>query len=139
MIRVKGVAWHRLVVTEAAPVTVGRSPEEPGGVGIGLALDERGLRWVSRSHVRLELHGSALQVTDTSTNGTTVLLRTGPVESVRRAPLVRGEGTTLGEWDTVELYEGVELARADRAAGPIAGAPTNSVMADAPTQAIRLS
>ncbi|TMM36414.1 MAG: FHA domain-containing protein [Actinobacteria bacterium] len=139
VIRVKGVAWHRLVVTEAAPVTVGRSPEEPGGVGIGLALDERGLRWVSRSHVRLELHGSALQVTDTSTNGTTVLLRTGPVESVRRAPLVRGEGTTLGEWDTVELYEGVELARADRAAGPIAGAPTNSVMADAPTQAIRLS
>ena len=139
VVRVKGVAWHRFVVTEGAAVTVGRSPDEAGGVGIGLALDERGLRWVSRSHVRLELHGNKLQVTDTSTNGTSVLLRTGPAESVRRAPLVRGEGTTLGEWDSVELYEGVELARADRAAGPVAGAPTNSVMSEAPTQAIRLS
>jgi hypothetical protein len=137
VVRVKGVAWHRFMVTEAAPVTVGRSPEEPGGVGIGLTLDERGLRWVSRSHVRMQLRGTALQVTDTSTNGTSVLMRTGPAESVRRAQLIRGEGTTLGEWDTVELYEGVELARADRAAGPVTGAPTNSVMADAPTQAIR--
>src|SRR5205814_5818770 len=121
------------------PVTVGRSPDEPGGVGIGLALDERGLRWVSRSHVRLELQGTMLQVADTSTNGTTVLLRSGPAESVRRAPLVHGEGTSLGEWDAVELYGGVELARADRAAGPVTGAPTNSVMSEAPTQAIRLS
>jgi len=138
VVRVKDVAWHRFVVTEAAPVTVGRSPEEPDGVGIGLTLDERGLCWVSRSHVRLELRGTTLQVTDTSTNGTTVIKRTGPVESVRRAPLARGEVTTLGEWDIVELYEGVELARANRATGPVAGAPTNSVMADAPTQAIRL-
>ncbi|OLB74936.1 MAG: hypothetical protein AUI14_22375 [Actinobacteria bacterium 13_2_20CM_2_71_6] len=137
-IRVKGVAWHRFVVSEAAPVTVGRAPEEPGGIGIGLTLDERGLRWVSRSHVRFELRGNALQATDTSTNGTTVLLRTGPAEGVRRSSLIRGEGTTVGEWDTVELYEGIELGRADRAAGPVSGAPTNSVMAEAPTQSIRL-
>jgi hypothetical protein len=127
------------VVTEAAPVTVGRSPDEPGGVGIGLALDERGLRWVSRSHVRFELRGAALQAVDTSTNGTSVLLRTGPAEAVRRAPLTRGESSTIGEWDTVELYEGIELGRADRGAGPVAGAPTNSVMTEAPTQSIRLS
>jgi hypothetical protein len=126
------------VVTEAAPVSVGRSPEEPGGIGIGLALDERGLRWVSRSHVRFELRGTALQATDTSTNGTGVLLRTGPGEGLRRAQLTRGEGTALGDWDTVELYEGVELGRADRAAGPVPGAPTNSVMTEAPTQAMRL-
>jgi hypothetical protein len=138
-VRVKGVTWHRFVVTEAAPVTVGRSPDEPGGVGIGLALDERGLRWVSRSHVRFELRGTALQAVDTSTNGTTVLQRTGPAEAVRRVPLNRGDGGTLGEWDTVELYEGIELGRADRGAGPVAGAPTVSVMTEAPTQSIRLS
>jgi hypothetical protein len=136
--RVGGVVWHRFLVTEATPVAVGRAPEERGGVGIGLALDERGLRWVSRSHARFELRGNALQVTDTSTNGTTVLLRGGPGEPPRRAPLTRGEGSTLGEWDTVELYEGVELGRADRTDGPVAGAPTISVMSDAPTQAIRL-
>jgi len=139
VVRVKGVAWHRFVVTEAAPVAVGRAPDEPGGVGIGLALDEQGLRWVSRSHVRFDLRGTALQVTDTSTNGTSVLVRSGPAESARRAQLNRGEGTTLGDWDAVELYEDVELGRADRAAGPVAGAPTNSVMTEAPTQAMRLS
>jgi hypothetical protein len=138
VVRVKGVAWHRFVVTEAAPVAVGRSPEEPDGVGIGLTLDERGLRWVSRSHVRFELRGTTLRVTDTSTNGTSVLMRAGPAEAVRRSKLTRSEGTTLGEWDTVELYEGVELGRADRMAGPVPGAPTNPVMAEAPTQSIRL-
>src|SRR5581483_10134490 len=56
-VRVSGLAWHRFTLTEAAPVVVGRAPEEPGGVPVGLALDERGLRWVSRSHVRLELRG----------------------------------------------------------------------------------
>jgi hypothetical protein len=139
VVRVKGVAWHRFVVTEATPVTVGRSPEEPGGVGIGLTLDERGLRWVSRSHVRFELRGTALRAIDTSTNGTTVLQRGGPADGVRRAQLNRGEGSTVGEWDTVELYEGIELGRADRTAGPVAGAPTNSVMTEAPTQSMRLS
>ncbi len=138
-VRVGGVSWHRFPVTEAAPVTVGRAPEDPDGVGVGLALDERGLRWVSRSHVRFELRGHTVQVVDTSTNGTTVLLRKAPGDTPRRAPLGHGEGTTLGEWDTVELYEGVELGRADRTAGPVAGAPTVSVMAEAPTQSIRLS
>ena len=52
--------------------------------------------------------------------------------------LGRGETAQLGEWDTVELYESVELGRADRSSGPVAGAQTGSVMADAPTQSIRL-
>jgi hypothetical protein len=137
--RVDGVVWHRFLLAEGAPVPVGRAPEDPDGVTIGLALDERGLRWVSRSHVRFELRGHTVHVIDTSTNGTTVLLRPGPVEQPRRTPLGRGEGTTLTEWDTVELYEGIELGRADRSAGPVAGAQTGSVMADAPTQAIRLN
>jgi len=138
-VRVKGVSWHRFVVTEADPVVVGRAPEEEDGVGIGLALDEPGLRWVSRSHARFELRGHTVQVTDLSTNGTSVLLRTGPGEPPRRAPLNRGEAASVGEWDTVELYDGVELGRADRNAGPVPGAPTASVMAEAPTQAMRLS
>jgi hypothetical protein len=138
-VRVKGVAWHRFVVTEADPVVVGRAPEEEDGVGIGLALDEQGLRWVSRSHVRFELRGHTVQAVDLSTNGTGVLRRTGPGEQPRRSPLNRGEAAQVNEWDTVELYEGVEVGRADRGAGPVAGAPTNSVMTEAPTQAMRLS
>ncbi len=138
--RVDGMVWHRFQVTEAEPVPVGRAPEEHNGVGLGLALDDRGLRWVSRSHLRFELRGHTLQVIDTSTNGSTVLLRTGPADPPRRAPLNRGEVAPLTEWDTVELYEGVELGRADRASGPVSGAPsTGSVMAEAPTQSIRLS
>lgn len=138
--RVDGMVWHRFQVTEAEPVPVGRAPEEHNGVGLGLALDDRGLRWVSRSHLRFELRGHTLQVIDTSTNGSTVLLRTGPADAPRRAPLNRGEVAPLTEWDTVELYEGVELGRADRASGPVTGAPsTGSVMAEAPTQSIRLS
>jgi hypothetical protein len=138
-VRVQGVAWHRFVVTEADPVVVGRAPEEEDGVGIGLALNEQGLRWVSRSHVRFELHGSTVHATDLSTNGTSVLRRNGPGEPPRRAPLQRGESASVGEWDTVELYEGIELGRADRSAGPIPGVSTASVMAEAPTQSIRLS
>jgi len=137
-VRVKGVSWHRFVVTEADPVVVGRAPEEEDGVGIGLALDEQGLRWVSRSHVLVELRGNTVQATDTSTNGTSILVRSGPGEPPRRVPLNRGEPAPVGEWDTVELYDGIELGRADRSAGPVAGAPTASVMAEAPTQSIRL-
>jgi len=138
VVRVNGVAWHRFVVSEAAPVTVGRSPDEPGGVGIGFALDERGLRWVSRSHARFELQGHRLQVVDNSTNGTTVLRRTGPGGPPRRESLNRGDSGGIGQWDTVELYEGIEVGRADRGAGPVKGATTASVMAEAPTQSIRL-
>ena len=138
-VRVSGVSWHRFVVTEAGPVTVGRAPDEPGGVGLGLALDERGLRWVSRSHLRFELRGNVVQAVDTSTNGTTMLRRKGPGEPPQRVKLGHGEANQLGEWDTVELYEGIELGRADRAAGPVADAPTPSVMTEAPTRAIRLN
>jgi hypothetical protein len=137
-VRVKGVAWHRFVVTEADPVVIGRAPEEEDGVGIGLALDEQGLRWVSRSHVRMELRGHSVQAVDTSTNGTSALVRSGPAEPPRRVPLNRGEAAPLGEWDTVELYDGIELGRVARAAGSVAGAPTASVMAEAPTQSMRL-
>lgn len=137
-VRIAGLTWHRFRVSEAEPVVVGRAPEEPGGVAVGLALDDRGLRWVSRSHVRLELRGHRLQVTDISTNGSTLLRRSGPDDEAQRVPLRHGETQPIGEWDTVELFEGVELARAIRSPGPPAGAPAASVLTDAPTQAIRL-
>jgi hypothetical protein len=138
-VRIGGLAWHRFAVTEAEPVVIGRAPEEPDGVTIGLALDERGLRWISRSHVRLELRGHRLQVTDISTNGTVLLRRTGPGDEPQRSPLRHGESAPVGEWDSVELFEGVELARAIRSVGPPPGSPTVSVLTEAPTQAIRLS
>jgi hypothetical protein len=138
-VRVGGVVWHRFLVSEAAPAQVGRAPEDPNGISVGMALDERGLRWVSRSHVRFDLRGHTLAVTDTSTNGTTVLLRSGPNEEPHVTKITRGDTAPISEWDTVELYEGVELGRADRSAGPAAGVHTISVMADAPTQSIRLA
>ncbi|HKT06180.1 MAG TPA: FHA domain-containing protein, partial [Rugosimonospora sp.] len=138
-VRVSGLAWHRFALTEAEPLVVGRAPEEAGGIPIGLALDERGLRWVSRSHVRVELRGHRLQVTDISTNGTTLLQRSGPGEEPQRTALRNGETAPIGEWDTVEIFEGVELARAIRSAGPPPGSPTTSVLTEAPTQAIRLN
>jgi hypothetical protein len=137
-VRIAGLVWHRFTVSEAEPVVVGRAPEEPDSVTIGLALDERGLRWVSRSHVRLELRGHRLQATDISTNGTTMLQRSAPGEEAQRVPLRQGESAPVGEWDTIEVFEGVELARSIRSAGPPPGAPTASVLTEAPTQAIRL-
>jgi hypothetical protein len=136
-VRVNGATWHRFTLSEATPLVVGRAPEEPDSVIIGLALDERGLRWVSRAHVRLELRGHVLHARDISTNGTVLLQRNGPGEEPRRLPLSRGESAPVGEWDTLELYEDVELGRSIRSGGPQQGAPSSSVMAEAPTQAIR--
>lgn len=116
------------------PVVVGRSPDDPGGIRLGELLDDEAVQWVSRNHVRLELVDGGVVVTDTSTNGTVVYGAGGPAESVT---LTRGQQRMLGERETVQLHEGVELSRADRphaTEGP-AEAP---VMAEAPTMAIRL-
>ena len=67
-VRIDGTIRARFVVREGAPVTVGRSPGE--GVSLGQWLDEEALRWISRSHLWLDVRGSALVVTDTSTNCT---------------------------------------------------------------------
>ncbi len=137
-VRVKGIVWHRFSVSEAAPTVVGRSPDGDG-VGVGMALDERGLRWVSRNHVRFELRGATLTVTDVSTNGTVVLTRSGPDDRGQPANLGRGDSAPVSEWSVVRLYEDLEIGFATRSAGPPADGPAGSVMAEAPTQAIRLS
>jgi len=131
-VRVGGAVRGRFVVRPAAPVVVGRSPGAgPASVvALGPLLGEEAMRWISRSHLRLELPGEALVVTDTSTNGTSVWTPAGPV------PLRTGQTYELGEDDVVELYQGVELGRPTRFHG--GAAQPASVMADAPTVSIRL-
>ncbi|MGA8112124.1 MAG: FHA domain-containing protein, partial [Actinocatenispora sp.] len=115
------------------PVVVGRSPDDPGGIRLGELLDDEAVQWVSRNHVRLELVNGALVVTDTSTNGTVVR----GADPGSELTLTRGQQRVLGDREVVQLHEGVELARADRAR--LADAPTEApVMAEAPTIAIRL-
>jgi hypothetical protein len=132
-VRVDGAVRGRFAVREAAPVVVGRSPaaDGPGAVvALGPLLGEEALRWISRNHLRLELRGDALVVTDTSTNGTTVRTPAGSV------PLTAGRAYGLSNDDVIELYQGVELGRPTRFHG--GAAQPSSVMADAPTVAIRL-
>lgn len=142
-VRVDGAVRGRFVVREAAPVAVGRSPGPAAvvppappapatgaAVELGPLLSETALRWVSRSHLYLELRGDALVVTDTSTNGTSIRTPAGAV------PLASGQSYGLGDDDVIELYQGVELGRPTRFYGGTA-APA-SVMAEAPTVSIRL-
>jgi hypothetical protein len=136
--RVGGVVVERFVVSAGRPVIVGRSPDDRDGVVLGPYLDEKAARWVSRTHLRLELHGEELAVTDLSTNGTVVLSRTGPGSGARPVGLPRERPQTLGEWDLIQLHQGVEVGRADRSGGPAAPGQPESVMGEAPTIAMRL-
>ena len=119
---------------------IDRAPEEISrGITIGNWLSDESTRRVSRNHVRLELRDGMILVTDVSTNGAAVLARTGSSVPPREVDLHRGEPKAMGEWDEVELYPEVTVGRADRPPSTVAkgGAP-NSVMADAPTIALRL-
>jgi hypothetical protein len=132
-VRVDGAVRGRFAVREAAPVVVGRAPAAPESgavVTLGPLLRGEALRWISRSHLRLELRGDALVVTDTSTNGTVVRSPAGPV------PLAPGQAYGLGNDDVIELYQGVELGRPTRFHG--GAAQPRSVMAEAPTVSLRL-
>lgn len=127
-----GAERGRFGVGADRPTTVGRSPDGPDGIRLGELLDEDALQWVSRSHIQLEMRGNAVQVTDGSTNGTTVLVGGPHGEAVR---LHRGEQRVLGDDDVVQLYRGVEVVRADRRREqPDEAVP---VMAEAPTIAIK--
>ncbi|WP_432977390.1 FHA domain-containing protein [Dactylosporangium sp. CA-233914] len=138
-VRINGAVRARFPVTAARAVVVGRAPEDPAGITIGNWLDDESSRRVSRNHLRFELRDGMLLVTDVSTNGAAVLARTGPTATPREVELNRGEPAAMGEWDEVEIYPEITVGRADRppADAPTGGAP-NSVMADAPTIALRL-
>jgi hypothetical protein len=136
--RVGGVARERFVVAEGRPVVVGRAPDDRDAVVLGPYLDEEAVRRVSRNHLRLELRGGDMLVTDVSTNGTVVLSRSGPRDAPRPVGLSLDRAHPLGEWDLVQLHQGVEVCRADRQSAPAGMGQQQSVMGDAPTMAMRL-
>ncbi len=135
--RVEGLVRERFVVTTEAPMLIGRAPEA-GGVAVGPYLDEAGIRWISRTHARLELRDGVVTITDSSTNGTTIVTRTGPAANPGHVKLNSGQSHNLGEWDIIRLYQGVEIARADRLPARSPAVTPDSVMADAPTMALRM-
>jgi hypothetical protein len=137
---VDGLGRRHFAVAHGKAVVVGRSPDDPGDVQIGQWLEGAAKSWISRNHVRLELRDRAMAVTDISTNGTTLLTRSGPDAAPERIRLVRNEPRLLGEWDTVELYTGVEVCRSAPPLPDEAGPEVEpmSVLADAPTVALRL-
>jgi hypothetical protein len=126
---------QRLVVRGGVPVQVGRAEDPEAVVSVARWLHRAAAQWVSPVHLRLEARDDGLVVTDLSTNGTVVWQRSGPDDPGTTRQL-RRESYPLGEWDSVELYTGVELVRGDRrrtaTAGPDGPA---SVLVDAPTAA----
>ncbi len=133
---VDGVVRDRFVVRMGWPLVVGRSPDDADGIEIGAHLSGDAASMISRNHVRLELREGVLYAIDLSTNGTMVRSRTSPYATADLLHLAGGPPYPLKPWDSVELYEGVLIARADRNLGRSAGAP-GSVMGDAPTITMR--
>lgn len=126
---------RRLVVRAGEPVQVGRAEDDPDVVSVAPWLHQAAASWISPVHVRLEVRDDGLVVTDLSENGTVVWQRRGP-EDHGATRTLRRAAHTLGDWDTVELYTGIELARGDRRLVTMLGRdePT-SVLIDAPTAA----
>jgi hypothetical protein len=136
---VDGSVRERFVVRAGRPVVVGRSPDDPTGLMIGGHLEGTVAQMISRNHVRLELHEEGMVVGDLSTNGTIVRRVSAPYGSSDQVQLNGAEPYLLAPGDTVELYTGVVLARADRlpATGMNAFGGPGSVMGDAPTMTMR--
>ncbi|MEU8260198.1 FHA domain-containing protein [Micromonospora sp. NPDC048999] len=135
-VRIGGLVRRRFVLTEAQPVLVGRAPDPSGGIVLGQWLNDETRRWISRSHVRFELRAGEVIVTDTSTNGSGVRPG-GSMAEPDRIALAPQQSRVLGQADIVELYPGVQVARADDLHSDARFSP-NSVMAEAPTMAMRL-
>ncbi|HEY2795000.1 MAG TPA: FHA domain-containing protein, partial [Micromonosporaceae bacterium] len=136
--RIDGLVRERFVVNSLRPLVVGRAPDDHSGVALGPYLDEAGVRWISRNHVRLELRGDEMIMTDSSTNGTTLLTRSGPGVAPQTVKLTNGQSRSVGEWDVIMLHTNVEIGRADRLPDRSPAVSPDSVMADAPTMAMRL-
>ncbi|MER5333288.1 FHA domain-containing protein [Micromonospora sp. NPDC002717] len=135
-VRVGGLIRRRFVLTEDQPALVGRAPDQAGGIVLGQWLNDEARRWISRSHLRFELRVGEVIVTDVSTNGSGIRPGGSMAES-DRVPLAPKQSRVVAEGDMVELYPGVQIGRPGELP---AGAPytPNSVMAEAPTMAMRL-
>jgi len=140
-VRVDRGIRQRFSVAADQPIVVGRAPDgqrdAPGAVTIGQWLSEEARRWISRSHVRLEVHGDEVVARDVSTNGTVVRVG-GSMAEADRVVLSRDETHALAEHDVLELYPGVHVGRVSALAGG-GSANSSSVMAEAPTVSIRLA
>jgi hypothetical protein len=134
-VRIGGLVRQRFVAVDGVPVVVGRAPEEPGGIMLGQWLNDEARRWISRSHVQLELRGGELVAQDVSTNGSGVRPG-GSLDEDERLPLNRQQSLVLGAGDFVELYPGVQVGRAAEMPSDAPFTP-NSVMAEAPTMTMR--
>jgi hypothetical protein len=134
-VRIDGVIRQRFVVSADKPVVVGRAPEGGRGIMLGQWLTDDARKWISRGHARFALTGTELTVQDVSTNGTGIRPG-GSTDDDERITLARDEVRALGPNDVVELYAGVNVGRSRMWATGGVSQPA-SVMADAPTMAIR--
>jgi hypothetical protein len=137
---VDGLRRSHFVVVADRPVFVGRAPEEPDAVAVGGWLHEAATSWISRTHLRLEVRDGRLVATDMSTNGTVVWVRRERDDRPDTFRLRRGKSYPLGEWDSVEMYTGIELCRADRRPKGVDEShdEPSSVLTDAPTLSLHL-
>jgi hypothetical protein len=132
---------QRFVVAADRPVRVGRADppaDDPPApvVSVRSWLHEAAAAWIADAHALLEVRDGALVVTDTSENGTVIWRRPGPQER-GTATVLHRDSYQLGDWDTVELYTGIELARGDRSLTTVVGrSEPLSVLVDAPTAAL---
>jgi hypothetical protein len=135
---VDDLSRRRLVVRAGRPLSVGRATDGPDGTELASVapwLHRAAAAWISPVHVRLEAGEEGLTVTDLSDNGTIVWQRKGP-DDHGSTRVLRHESYPLGEWDSVELYTGIELMRGDRRlAAVLCHDELGSVLLDAPTAA----
>ncbi|MFI5842813.1 FHA domain-containing protein [Catenuloplanes sp. NPDC051500] len=133
-IRVSGVVRQRFVVVENEPLEVGRAPDK-GGIMLGQWLSDEARKWISRAHVRFDLRGGELSVTDVSTNGTGI--RPGGSMDEDDRLIIKRKKRVLEPTDLVELYPGVHVGRARNWSSGGVVDPV-SVLTDAPTMSLRV-
>ncbi len=137
---VDDLARRRFVVTADNPVEVGCQAPEPddrGRISVAEWTHEASAAWIGPTQVRLEVRDGALVVTDVGQNGTVIWRRSGP-DTAGETTTLRADSYPLGEWDSAELYTGIELVRGgSRRATTVGRAEPESVLVDAPTAALR--
>jgi hypothetical protein len=100
-----GREQRRFTVTQDEPLTVGRSP---GPTDLSPFLDEIARSRVSRAHLRFDLGSDRLTVTDTSRNGTRLILRNGTSFYLHQATRPFGVG------DRAQIHPSLEIIRSGR-------------------------
>lgn len=100
-----GAEVHRFSVAEGTAVTAGRSP---GPADLTPFLDDTTRRGVSRAHLRFDLDGPQLTITDLSRNGTTLIRRDGTEHDLR------GGTRPFSVGDRARIHPSLEIIRSGR-------------------------